>query len=871
MLNNQLDSPEIRFPIPYSERKNELSPEPFWMLGSANYIYKQDKLARRPGFMKASSGANLPDGVRPDRFWYLQSTEANPSEFLLASCFVVSTSLWSLYAYDLSAETWSTVSSSFSLSASTAPHNCCVSRGRAYVKSYPAASSTDKYGASMISVSEGSLEVSSWGYAGPDKAISVGNSAGFTASSNDVTVLIGWTYSYCYVYGDEPNYIFSNRSPVQTNPTLKSSDTGPFVNAIPRLLIRGDGPRGGSNSQTPIAIFRTTDGGGTFYQLPGGTSNVSATGGVTLTNGSATVTNIWGDKFEHVSGLWNGGSVVIDFYLSGIYHSSYNISTVGSPTSLTLTSSFTGTSANYIYKVNAGSAANTFEMPAHGFTGQVVLLNGDATVSHWGGDTFEHASGLWTNNLVEIDFYNGATYHSTYVIDSTTTTTSLELVLAFSGADGTYNYKVRDFIVEDRYRQSGNTGDTFADPIADSDLDTVSIAPTLFDHSPPPTCLADEGEVIGTATPRKSTPIRSYAGRLWFALGNVLFCSCNEEIALGMPEHAFATGLRGNFWRFPANIANIQDTTEALYIFTNTEVYWLRGKTQETFQVDKLFSDVGATNHHQMAITVADKTVIWLTADYRICMARGSNRTFLSDELEYMFDSFFSFPTVYGIHFARYAERERDWLMVTVAINGTTTDPSFNYTYIFDFNASENGIWLPPIAGPRLQALLHTKTWSSPSMKLYGLSYGKNGSTVKGTLVVKEETIFYDYNPGSATDVDHISTGILNPQRNPAGGHLNHLRLGVTVSDLIGFKIDYDKDEDATLSMEYALDGVGALADWSAASLEDPPRRMQSVGYESKWAQINKSCEYISVKIFTGNEEAEILCLAILWAPNSGV
>jgi hypothetical protein len=496
-------------------------------------------------------------------------------------------------------------------------------------------------------------------------------------------------------------------------------------------------------------------------------------------------------------------------------------------------------------------------------------LTGDATMSHFSGDTFEHGTGLWTNNLVEVDFYNGAVYHSTYVILSTTSTTSLELVTPFTGSSANYNYKIRDFIVEDRYRQSGNTGATFSDPIADEDLDTSAVAPTLTSHSPPPTCLADEGEIIGTNTPRVSTPIRSYAGRLWFALGNVLFCSSNEEIALGMPEHAFSTGLLGNFWRFPANIANIQDTTEALYIFTGQEVYWLRGKTQETFQVDKLFADVGATNQHPMAITVADKTVIWLTADYRICMARGPNRDFISDEMEYIFSAYFENP-VYSINFTRYAEREKDWLMVTVAAAAKSTVENVSFTYIYDFNAGE-GLWQTPIAGARLQTLLHVKSWNQASMRLYGATYGLAGSTPKSVLVHKEETVYSDYNPKTSADVNNVSTAIFSPQRNPAGYHLNQLRLGVTVSNLTGVKMDYEAHADTSLIFSYSLDGAGTTVVWTNNTLEDPPRRVASVGYYSKWSQINKSAEYVNLRLIASGQEFSLLCLGILWTPQSGI
>lgn len=110
---------------------------------------------------------------------------------------------------------------------------------------------------------------------------------GWAVSAHAVTVGFNWIYSYTWVLqsGHE-----TNRAPLQTNPDLAPSASGAFLNKIPTLVVVG-------NSNTTlypyVNIYRTTDGGGTFYLI----KKVTNTGGAItfsdtfLASGSGGATN----------------------------------------------------------------------------------------------------------------------------------------------------------------------------------------------------------------------------------------------------------------------------------------------------------------------------------------------------------------------------------------------------------------------------------------------------------------------------------------------------------------------------------------------------------------------------------------------------
>ena len=84
----------------------------------------------------------------------------------------------------------------------------------------------------------------------------------WAASSHAVDVSQGWFYTYAYksITGN-----VSNRAPLEENPDYPPSGTGPFKNLCPKIVIDLAGTD--TTNIPTICIYRTTDGGGTFYKI----------------------------------------------------------------------------------------------------------------------------------------------------------------------------------------------------------------------------------------------------------------------------------------------------------------------------------------------------------------------------------------------------------------------------------------------------------------------------------------------------------------------------------------------------------------------------------------------------------------------------
>lgn len=87
----------------------------------------------------------------------------------------------------------------------------------------------------------------------------------FDASDHKVDVQFGWTYSFAYV---SITGQVSNRADIQRNPDLMPSNTGPFFDMNPKMTLTLDSFFYNDTTNYPyLNVYRTTDGGGTFYFL----------------------------------------------------------------------------------------------------------------------------------------------------------------------------------------------------------------------------------------------------------------------------------------------------------------------------------------------------------------------------------------------------------------------------------------------------------------------------------------------------------------------------------------------------------------------------------------------------------------------------
>lgn len=87
----------------------------------------------------------------------------------------------------------------------------------------------------------------------------------FDASDHQVEVKYGWQYAFAYV---SVTGQVSNRSDIQRNPDLMPSNTGPFADMNPKMTLTLDSFFYNDTTTYPyLNMYRTTDGGGTFYFL----------------------------------------------------------------------------------------------------------------------------------------------------------------------------------------------------------------------------------------------------------------------------------------------------------------------------------------------------------------------------------------------------------------------------------------------------------------------------------------------------------------------------------------------------------------------------------------------------------------------------
>ncbi len=259
--------------LPFDKVTKELSDEtPRLVDGENVYVTLGGKLSLAPGLNDTGlTGFTLTK--RPDRLVIYETLESPPKVFLLASVYNSVSTQWEMHylRLDAPAPAWTKFPDLRDVNASTRPHEIVTARGLAFVKAFPGGSG-DKYGSVIFD----GTAVRLWGLPTPTVPARRTNPAGWSASTNPVTVSFGWKYVYCW---KSITNQYSNRSDLESNPAQNPSDTGAFTNKKPAIVVQGHAD---TTNIPSIGIFRTTDGGGTFYHL-GDISNTGA-GDITYTD-----------------------------------------------------------------------------------------------------------------------------------------------------------------------------------------------------------------------------------------------------------------------------------------------------------------------------------------------------------------------------------------------------------------------------------------------------------------------------------------------------------------------------------------------------------------------------------------------------------
>jgi hypothetical protein len=346
---------------------------------------------------------------------------------------------------------------------------------------------------------------------------------------------------------------------------------------------------------------------------------------------------------------------------------------------------------------------------------------------------------------------------------------------------------------EDKYLATagGNT-----DPIPDKNLNTQEIAPTLNSNSPPPTVVSPK--VIGTDTPDAATPIASYASRLWYAIGNTLFYSANEELNTGIPEESWPSGTFGNFYKFQYPVVAVEGTTDALYIVTTQATYTLTGTNRETFNVKPILNNIGGAQNQPRAFTKYGDALVWLTNDLRIAILQGDNYRTISEPLGSDYVTLINSGAQIDLRY--WADLDREWLVLT-AIMSTS---SSSRTWVYDIEKSvqhKMDFWNSPWTIPA-SAVVSGRARESQSQRrlLFFMWDNSSGNGLLSRIATTTET--------KATDDLPAPSGLLSAYdfwfktslfQVPPGDHVNSLRRPGLLPIIYDFfvertKYDYDTD-----------------------------------------------------------------------------
>lgn len=266
--NHAYDSQEFeQLYLPYAPNLSKLAGEPILYDGNNMFCTWGGTLKKRPPM--TTIGPTAPVAMRCDRLWVYETLEETPAVYLVASFHDATNNIWKLkwFNANLATPIWQDVTERRACNHSSLPHEGIVRRGKLYIKAFPPnagadTSTFDTLGSIFLDGTGGNgIFTHDWGSLGPTDAAALSNPASWSSSTNPVTVLNSWLYTYTWVSqsGNE-----SDRAPLETNPDKPPSGTGAFTNKIPSMTVVGPT----DTSEYPfLNIYRTTDGGGTFFFL----------------------------------------------------------------------------------------------------------------------------------------------------------------------------------------------------------------------------------------------------------------------------------------------------------------------------------------------------------------------------------------------------------------------------------------------------------------------------------------------------------------------------------------------------------------------------------------------------------------------------
>lgn len=444
-------------------------------------------------------------------------------------------------------------------------------------------------------------------------------------------------------------------------------------------------------------------------------------------------------------------------------------------------------------------------------------------------------------------------------VQGTADTTNIPTIVIWRTTDGGSNFLKLDEITNTgagtiTYTDNKRTGSVTNDPKTDFEINTFDFAPSTTSNDPPPTVLAPQ--VVGTDTPRKTTPFAEYANRIWFGLANYLFFSGQEEIINGVPWESWPSGTSGNFVQFKQPIRHLIPTNEALYVITEDSIKWVRGTDRGSFRVENLLSGIGSSSYVR-SVTVFGDSILFLSRDGQVFNLQGRNIRAISPPVESELESYIA--NADEVFIDAHQTKQIDWVAVTLVDRGT---PSNSRTLVYD---AVRGKWNTP--------------WIAPITAQTSGVIRESSTTRKMVVATWEGTQAYVGVLDDSSNVDQLKATpaafawdfTLALSANPEGNHINALRAPAAVPRLDYFKVQRTKyASDTAPTVEYRSDFTGSYTTMTRA---DAPFETQKTGYNEDWYALAEAHSRVQIKLSksAADENVELQSLAYVWHPEAGV
>lgn len=227
-------------------------------------------------------------------------------------------------------------------------------------------------------------------------------------------------------------------------------------------------------------------------------------------------------------------------------------------------------------------------------------------------------------------------------------------------------YRTPDGGAQDPALMQEITGSPFPNAtgnVTDTTLDinlSIRVGPEFLRNDPPP---ASRGFV-------------TYAGRIWGFNNNTSYYSGFEEIANGVPEESWPSGLAGNSYPWDKEVQAHATLTDGIAVYTPTRIWKVEGDSLDTFRRYMLLDKRGTRSI--TSVTSVGSAVAWLDT---------SNTVWISDigEVGVSIRPDIANINPLTAYITFHISGIYHWLVLLDGTNGVL--------YVYDMDTSQ---WLPP-------------------------------------------------------------------------------------------------------------------------------------------------------------------------------